>query len=119
FVSGVALHQAARRVEVSDIFAVLDDKDRFEAFADGASGASVPQIDADVLAEAIRRDVIGQDEIVDSIAAALERRVRLRRPNKPLGVFMLVGATGSGKTELAKSISRHAFPGAKGEGRLI
>lgn len=118
-VSGVALHRAARSVPVADIFSILDDQAQFEAFADRTSPAQLPAINAPALAAAMKQDVIGQDEIIDEIAVAVERRVRLRRPNKPLGVFMLVGATGSGKTELAKSLAARAFGGEKGDGRIV
>jgi ATP-dependent Clp protease ATP-binding subunit ClpC len=33
----------------------------------------------------------------------------IRDPRRPIGTFMLVGSTGTGKTELAKMVSRHLF----------
>ncbi|MCW8130574.1 MAG: ATP-dependent Clp protease ATP-binding subunit [Planctomycetota bacterium] len=58
------------------------------------------------LVEALRRKVIGQDEAVEGIAAAVTRaNAGLRDPDRPVGVFMFLGQTGVGKTELAKALA--------------
>jgi ATP-dependent Clp protease ATP-binding subunit ClpA len=57
------------------------------------------------LADQLKRRVLGQDPIVDDVAATVARRLRLRRPNKPVAVLMFAGATGAGKTELAKALA--------------
>src|SRR5690606_1925645 len=72
---------------------------------------SLPQIDPAELAAQLKGDVIGQDPIIDDVAAQVARRIRHARASKPLGVFLFVGATGAGKTELAKSLANHAFEG--------
>ncbi|HOO74070.1 MAG TPA: ATP-dependent Clp protease ATP-binding subunit, partial [Tepiditoga sp.] len=47
--------------------------------------------------------VIGQEEAVVSISKAIRRsRSGLKDPRRPIGVFMFLGPTGVGKTELAK-----------------
>ena len=54
--------------------------------------------------------VIGQDEAIASIAKALRRaRAGLSDPTRPLGVFMLLGPSGVGKTELCKALSEALF----------
>lgn len=58
------------------------------------------------LAELIKAEVIGQDEAIDELAGSIIRRAQVRRPNKPIFVAMLVGATGAGKTETAKAIAK-------------
>ncbi len=93
---------------MKDIFAVMGNVDAFDAFADGDK-AAVIEIDAATLIPKIKADVIGQDAIVTEAVEMLARRVKYTRKNKPLAVLMLVGATGSGKTELAKAIAKHAF----------
>ena len=60
----------------------------------------------------LRRRVIGQDHAMEYIA----RRIRTSRagiedPNKPKGVFMLVGPSGVGKTETAITLSDMLFGG--------
>lgn len=57
------------------------------------------------LAERLNRRIIGQKPVLDELSAAVLRRARLRRPNKPIFVAMLVGATGAGKTETAKALA--------------
>ena len=54
--------------------------------------------------------VIGQDEAVSAVAAAVRRsRAGLADPNKPLGSFFFLGPTGVGKTELAKALAELLF----------
>lgn len=59
----------------------------------------------------LSQDVIGQQLAVNTVSKALKRsRVGVQDPKKPTGVYLFVGPTGVGKTELAKSIAR-AFYG--------
>ncbi len=63
-----------------------------------------------LLNEALRKDIIGQDDAVDSIARAIRRaRADLKDPNKPTGSFMFLGPTGVGKTHLAKMLAQQLF----------
>jgi ATP-dependent Clp protease ATP-binding subunit ClpC len=57
--------------------------------------------------------VIGQDEAVGRLVQAVKKAaVGLKRPNAPIGTFLLVGRTGTGKTELAKALARTLFDDA-------
>ena len=54
----------------------------------------------------IKTKVFGQDDAVDQIVEAiLVSKSGLREPNKPIGSFLLVGPTGTGKTETAKQLA--------------
>ncbi len=58
--------------------------------------------------------IIGQDEAISSLARAIRRsRTGLKNPNRPIGVFLFLGPTGVGKTELAKVLSNTLFPHKK------
>ncbi|MGN1369582.1 MAG: ATP-dependent Clp protease ATP-binding subunit [Aristaeellaceae bacterium] len=62
------------------------------------------------LEKTLKRRIVGQDEAVSSIARALRRsRAGLGDPTRPLGVFMLLGPSGVGKTELCKALSEALF----------
>ena len=54
--------------------------------------------------------VVGQDEAVSAVAAAVRRsRAGLSDPNRPIGSFFFLGPTGVGKTELAKALAENLF----------
>ena len=78
-----------------------------------ASGGTVDLsgLDQSVVTQEIKSRVIGQDAAVDSSVSLIFRRARLRRPAKPVCTLLYVGATGAGKTELAKAIAESMFAG--------
>ena len=58
----------------------------------------------------IGRRVIGQEQAVAAVAAAVRRaRAGLQDPNRPLGSFLFLGPTGVGKTELTKALAEYLF----------
>ena len=60
--------------------------------------------------ERLKRRVIGQDEGIASVSAALRRaRSGLQDPNRPIGSFIFLGPTGVGKTELARALAEFMF----------
>ena len=62
------------------------------------------------LEHALHQRVIGQDEAVNAVAAAVRRsRAGLADPNRPNGSFMFLGPTGVGKTELCKALAHTLF----------
>ncbi|EFH46554.1 hypothetical protein ARALYDRAFT_915385 [Arabidopsis lyrata subsp. lyrata] len=62
------------------------------------------------LADRLHERVVGQDEAVKAVAAAILRsRVGLGRPQQPSGSFLFLGPTGVGKTELAKALAEQLF----------
>ncbi len=64
--------------------------------------------------ERLKSEVIGQDEAIDLVSSCIRRaRSGLSDPNQPSGVFIFVGPTGVGKTELAKAVARFLFDDEK------
>ncbi|NAW50019.1 AAA domain-containing protein [Elizabethkingia argentiflava] len=54
--------------------------------------------------------VVGQDHALKILSdAIIENRSGLNKPGQPIGSFFLLGPTGTGKTELAKSIAEFLF----------
>jgi ATP-dependent Clp protease ATP-binding subunit ClpC len=107
------------------------------------SGAAVPEVTPDDIAEVVSRAtgipvsqlteeeksrllgleehlhdrVVGQDQAVAAVAEAVRRsRAGLGDPNRPVGSFLFLGPTGVGKTELARALTEALF-GA--ESRMI
>ena len=62
------------------------------------------------LEDELHKRVIGQDEAVRAVAAAVRRsRAGLSDPDQPIGSFFFLGPTGVGKTELAKALAECLF----------
>jgi len=60
--------------------------------------------------ERLHRRVVGQEEAVQAVANALRRsRAGLQDPDRPIGVFLFLGPTGVGKTELARALAEFMF----------
>ena len=58
----------------------------------------------------LHRRVVGQERAVSAVAAAIRRgRVGLKEPNRPVGVFLFLGPTGVGKTELCRALAAALF----------
>ncbi len=58
----------------------------------------------------IRSRVVGQDEAVEALSNAVRRnRAGLGDPHRPIGVFIFLGPTGVGKTELSKALADFLF----------
>ena len=62
------------------------------------------------LEEELKARVVGQDEAVRAVSAAIRRsRVGLKEPGRPIGAFLFLGPTGVGKTELCRALAGALF----------
>lgn len=60
--------------------------------------------------ERLHERVVGQDEAIRVVSDAVRRaRAGLSDPRRPIGVFLFLGPTGVGKTELAKALAEFLF----------
>ncbi|HCN30707.1 MAG TPA: hypothetical protein DIT64_18665 [Verrucomicrobiales bacterium] len=70
-------------------------------------------LDLDATRQWFTQRVIGQPEAVEAVLDLLVTvKARLNRPKQPLASFLFVGPTGTGKTELAKSLAEFLFGSA-------
>jgi ATP-dependent Clp protease ATP-binding subunit ClpC len=60
--------------------------------------------------EVLHEKVIGQDDSINLVSKAVRRaRAGLKNPRRPTGVFLFLGPTGVGKTELARALAEFLF----------
>ena len=73
------------------------------------SGLSVG-IDTSALSSNLKEKIYGQDKAIDSLVMAVSRsEAGINNPDRPKGVFLFIGASGVGKTELAKALAQELF----------
>jgi len=110
---------ALRKAQGDDpmVFGVVD-ADAVSAVVADWTGIPVGRMVSDEIkgtldiAERMKARVIGQDHAMDAIAKRIQTsRAKLDNPNKPVGVFMLCGPSGVGKTETAVVLSELLFSG--------
>ncbi|NJL99376.1 MAG: ATP-dependent chaperone ClpB [Synechococcaceae cyanobacterium SM2_3_2] len=66
------------------------------------------------LEEHLHEKVIGQEEAVSAVSAAIRRaRAGMKDPGRPIGSFLFMGPTGVGKTELARALAEFLFDTAE------
>ncbi|HMT09719.1 MAG TPA: AAA family ATPase, partial [Pyrinomonadaceae bacterium] len=66
------------------------------------------------LSQTLRERVLGQDHALDAIAQRIRTaRAGLTDPKRPIGVFLLVGTSGVGKTETALALAESLYGGER------
>ena len=80
------------------------------------TGVPIQQLQEEETARLLRMEkelhkrVVGQNEAVEALAKTIRRsRSGLKDPMRPIGVFVFLGPTGVGKTELAKALAEFLF----------
>jgi ATP-dependent Clp protease ATP-binding subunit ClpC len=118
------LDEACTRVTIRTIHPDLneEEQDRDVRVADVASvlsewtGIPITELTKDEkkrlanMEDLLKKRVVGQDRAVRSVADAIRTaRAGLNDPNRPIGVFLFLGTSGVGKSELARTLAECLF----------
>ena len=77
---------------------------------DGLSTTKILNNKLDTLESAISREIIGQDKAISTLVSALTvSSLKLQSEPRPVGVYLFLGPTGVGKTQLSKVLARQLF----------
>lgn len=97
---------------VSDVLVTIDDLARVIELWTGVPAAKIKESEfkkIGSLEEALKKKIIGQDEAISLVAAAIKRnRAGITKRRRPAS-FIFVGPTGVGKTELVKVLAHELF----------
>jgi len=93
-----------KEVDISDVITVLSKVSKInEGMIDIENTDGYKSLDTK-----IKSQVYGQDDAVDKIVEnILVAKAGLREKNKPIGSYLFVGPTGTGKTETARALAKH------------
>jgi ATP-dependent Clp protease ATP-binding subunit ClpC len=97
-------------VDTTDIAAVVS----------GWTGIPTAQLTRDEYARYVHMEadlsqrVVGQPEAVHAVSSAVRAALAgMKQPNRPIGVFLFIGPSGVGKTQLAKELATFLFDAAE------
>lgn len=108
--AGLVEREGRREMRTEDLYRVLSRQTgrMMSALGEGSTR------DLTGLEESLNRQVIGQEDAVQRVVSTLvSRRYGETAPGRPLGTFLFCGATGVGKTELARTLAREYFGSQK------
>jgi ATP-dependent Clp protease ATP-binding subunit ClpC len=82
-----------------------------EAFPEGIEPGNrdLHSFDVARMADVLKERVIGQPEAAEAVTQAVQRRYVGFNDNRPIGVFLFVGPTGVGKTEMVRAVAEFLF----------
>ncbi len=101
------LFAGKRSVDLATMYDLMEDT---EPDTGDESVSVLKRLPVKEIEEGIRSRILGQDEAIRRIVPWIKRlRFGLPRDERPAGVFLFLGPTGTGKTQMAKELARYVF----------
>jgi len=114
------LREMREKYHLDDSSGATVTKEDIEEVVSRWTGVPVTSIKEEEMAKLMRmeeelhRRIISQDKAISALSRAIRRsRAGLKNPSRPVGVFLFLGPTGVGKTEVARSLASFLFGGEK------
>jgi ATP-dependent Clp protease ATP-binding subunit ClpC len=101
------LFAGKRSVDLHTLTEMMED---IEPEADPNDNDPIQQLSIPEIEQEIKKRIRGQNQAIERVMPWIKRlRFGLPRDGRPAGVFLFLGPTGTGKTQLAKELARYVF----------
>lgn len=87
----------------------ITDRSMLESMLSALNSDESRVIDEQELASAVKKRVRGQDAVVDDLARLVRLQWAKQTRKKPIANLLLLGPTGTGKTEICKALAEYLF----------
>jgi ATP-dependent Clp protease ATP-binding subunit ClpC len=114
------LREMREKYNLDDSSGATVTKEDIEEVVSRWTGVPVTSIKEEEMAKLMRMEeemhkrIISQDKAISALSRAIRRsRAGLKNPSRPVGVFLFLGPTGVGKTEVARTLASFLFGSEK------
>ncbi|MCA9291135.1 MAG: ATP-dependent Clp protease ATP-binding subunit [Phycisphaerales bacterium] len=94
---------------MSDLLSKMTDLDELKRLLSAREAGASTDLPPEEIAAALKARVKGQDHVIDDLAKFVSERFAVLERDRPIASIVLLGPTGTGKTELAKALTEFLY----------